>query len=144
MSQITRVIALSKGPNRIGFFPRTWGRKQIQFPKRRVSLSLFFNTRTMDRVRKLNISDNPLRLNICEIYFDINNLYILHERISVLCTNSAYRDSCGNLFPQTERTAANTSLLGCLRSGYQWRQSLQSQKPFMKCTSPLSLFCRGQ
>jgi hypothetical protein len=27
-------------------------------PKRRVSLSLFFNTRTMDRVRKLNISES--------------------------------------------------------------------------------------
>jgi hypothetical protein len=50
-------LALCKGPNRIGF-SRTWGRKQIQFPKRRVSLSLFFNTRTMDRVRKLNIPES--------------------------------------------------------------------------------------
>jgi hypothetical protein len=32
--------------------------KQIQFPKRRVSRSLFFNTRTMDMVRKLNISES--------------------------------------------------------------------------------------
>jgi hypothetical protein len=50
-------LALSKWPNRIGF-SRTWGRKQIQFPKRRVSLGLFFNTRTMDTVRKLNISES--------------------------------------------------------------------------------------
>jgi hypothetical protein len=39
---ITFRNTLSKGPNRIGVFSRTWGRKQIQFPKRRVSLSLFF------------------------------------------------------------------------------------------------------
>jgi hypothetical protein len=51
------MLALSKGPNRIGF-SRTWGRKQIQLPKRRVSLGLFFNTRTMDIVRKLNISES--------------------------------------------------------------------------------------
>jgi hypothetical protein len=50
-------LALSKGPNRIGF-SLTWGRKQIQFPKRRVFLSLLFNTRTMDRVRKPNISES--------------------------------------------------------------------------------------
>jgi hypothetical protein len=51
-------LAFSKGPNRIGF-SRTWGRKQIQFPKRRVSLGLFvFCTRTMDIVRKLNVSES--------------------------------------------------------------------------------------
>jgi hypothetical protein len=44
-------LALSKGPNRVGV-PLTWGRKQIQFPKRRVFIFKFFRIRTMDEVRK--------------------------------------------------------------------------------------------
>jgi hypothetical protein len=40
------------------FCQKYWVFGQIQFPKRRVSLSLFFNTRTMDIVRKLNISES--------------------------------------------------------------------------------------
>jgi hypothetical protein len=39
-------LALSKGPNRVGISPHTWGRKQIQFPKR-----------TMDTVQKPNNSE---------------------------------------------------------------------------------------
>jgi hypothetical protein len=39
-------------------FSLTWGRKQIQFPKRRVfTVFLLLITRTMDRVRKPNISE---------------------------------------------------------------------------------------
>jgi hypothetical protein len=42
-------IALSKGPNRVGrcISSLTWGRKHIQFPKRRVFFYLEF--RTMDK-----------------------------------------------------------------------------------------------
>jgi hypothetical protein len=44
-------LALSKGPNWVGVFPpHTWGEKQIQFPKRRVFLSLEY--RTMEKVQK--------------------------------------------------------------------------------------------
>jgi hypothetical protein len=44
-------LALSNGPNRAGVScPLTWGRKQIQFPKRCVLL--FLEYRTMDKVQK--------------------------------------------------------------------------------------------
>jgi hypothetical protein len=46
-------LALYKGPKWVGIFtPFTWGRKQIQFPKRRVLYSLEF--RMMEKVLKSN------------------------------------------------------------------------------------------
>jgi hypothetical protein len=47
-----------KKPILLGPLERASPNHWIQFPKRRVSFSLFFNTRTMDRVRKLNISES--------------------------------------------------------------------------------------
>jgi hypothetical protein len=59
-----RNIEFSDYIHRPGIKKQTKGnttfRKQIQFPKRRVSLGLFFNTRTMDIVRKLNISESSV------------------------------------------------------------------------------------
>jgi hypothetical protein len=45
-------LALSKGPNRVGISPHTWGWHQIQFPKRSV-----LNNWTMDTVQKLSNSE---------------------------------------------------------------------------------------
>jgi hypothetical protein len=44
-------LAISKGPSWVGVFsPFTWGRKQIQFPRRRVLY--FLEHRTMEKVQK--------------------------------------------------------------------------------------------
>jgi hypothetical protein len=43
-------LALPKGPNWVGIFPLTWGRKQIQFPKRRIFY--FLEYQTMRKVKK--------------------------------------------------------------------------------------------
>jgi hypothetical protein len=48
-------LAPSKGPNRVGVFPLTWGQKQIHFPKR--SVFSFLEYRTMDKVQKLSNSE---------------------------------------------------------------------------------------
>jgi hypothetical protein len=46
------MLALSKGPNRVGISPHNWGRKQVQFPKR----SVFYNW-TMDTVQEPSNSE---------------------------------------------------------------------------------------
>jgi hypothetical protein len=51
----TLVMNLSKGPNWVGVFPFTWGRKQTQFPKRRVFYSLEY--RTIEKVQKPSNSE---------------------------------------------------------------------------------------
>jgi hypothetical protein len=49
-------LALSKGPNRIGFFPHL--RTETDPVSETSCFFLFFNTRTMDRVRKLTIAES--------------------------------------------------------------------------------------
>jgi hypothetical protein len=72
-------LALSKGPNWVGVFsPFTWGRKQIQFPKRCVFYSL--ENRTMGKMSKNPVilcytpSVNPLESesNFCYGYLLLN------------------------------------------------------------------------
>jgi hypothetical protein len=51
-------LALSNGPNRIGIPLHSWGRKQIQFPKRNV-----FCNRTIDTVQKP--SNSKYMVKVC-------------------------------------------------------------------------------
>jgi hypothetical protein len=74
-------LALSKRPNWVGVFSPTftWGRKQIQFPKRRVFF--FFEYRTMEKVQKNFVNSGQMvfctRMSyiIYNIYKDYTVLY---------------------------------------------------------------------
>jgi hypothetical protein len=48
-------LALSKGLNRVGVSPLTWGQKQVQFPK--LYILQFLEYRTLDEVQKPNNSE---------------------------------------------------------------------------------------
>jgi hypothetical protein len=66
-------LVLSKGPNWVGVFSHfTWGRKQIQFPKRRVFYSLEY--RTMEKVPKPSNSVN-------KIFIDHSRTFLLQQLV---------------------------------------------------------------
>jgi hypothetical protein len=69
---------------RLSYCQTYWvfGRKQIQFPKCRVSLGLFFNTRTMDIVRKLNISESYTPSS--ESYSNYTHIYCRFRRLCII------------------------------------------------------------
>jgi hypothetical protein len=87
-------LALFKGPNRIWFFPFflfTWGRRQIQPPKRRVFCLL--KIRTMDKVQKpisliQQPSSEPFRIYIRSHYslYEVCQ-YIISNTKTIYCRN---------------------------------------------------------
>jgi hypothetical protein len=72
-------LVLSEGLNWVGVSPFTWGRKQIQFPKRRVFY--FLEYRTMDKVRKprnSNSSSSSCLLHVLPISSSMTWLFQLY------------------------------------------------------------------